>query len=114
MAVQIAQLVGAEIYATVGSEEKKRHLMDIYGIHEDHIFYSRNANFAQGIKRMTQGKGVDVVLNSLSNDLLMASWDSVASFGRFVEIGKRDIYSHAKLPMFQFRKNACFGAVDLD
>lgn len=113
MAVQIAQLVGAEIYATVGSEEKKRHLMDIYGIPEDHIFYSRNASFAQGIKRMTQGRGVDVVLNSLSDDLLMASWDSVASFGRFVEIGKKDIYSHAKLPMFQFRKNACFGAVDL-
>lgn len=113
MAVQIAQLVGAEIYATVGSEEKKRHLMDIYGISEDHIFYSRNASFAQGIMRMTQGRGVDVVLNSLSDDLLLASWDSVASFGRFVEIGKKDIYSHAKLPMFQFRKNACFGAVDL-
>lgn len=113
MAVQIAQLVGAEIYATVGSEEKKRHLMDIYGIPEDHIFYSRNASFAQGIMRMTQGRGVDVVLNSLSDDLLLASWDSIASFGRFVEIGKKDIYSHAKLPMFQFRKNACFGAVDL-
>ena len=114
MAVQLAQHIGAEVYATVGSEEKKSFLMKTYGIPNDHIFYSRNTSFAQGIMRKTQNKGVDVVLNSLSGDSLLASWECVASFGRFVEIGKKDIHSHAKLPMFQFRKNASFIAVDLD
>ena len=111
-AVQIAQHIGAEIYVTVGSEEKKSLIMDLYGIPEDHIFYSRNTTFAQGIMRMTQGRGVDVVLNSLSGDLLVASWECVAPYGRFVEIGKKDIDSHGKLPMFQFAKNIAFGAID--
>lgn len=52
-AVQIAQHIGAEIFVTVGSEEKKMVIMDLYGIPDDHIFYSRNTTFAQGIMRMT-------------------------------------------------------------
>ncbi|KAI0015454.1 reducing type I polyketide synthase [Xylariomycetidae sp. FL0641] len=73
-AVQIAQYVGAEIYATVGSPAKRKLLIDQYGLREDHIFNSRDASFADGIRRMTSGRGVDVVLNSLSGKLLVASW----------------------------------------
>lgn len=114
MAIQIAQYVGAEVYATVGSEEKKHLLMDLYGLPEDHIFDSRNTSFAQGLLRMTQNRGVDVILDSLSGESLLASWGCIASFGRFIEIGKKDIHSHAKLPMYEFRKNTSLGAVDLD
>ena len=114
MAVQIAQSVGAEIFATVGFDEKKRLLMDLYGIPEDHIFYSRDSTFAQGIMRMTQDRGVDVVLNSLSGDSLTASWELVAPFGRFIEIGKSDIIANSKLSMSGFAKNATFSAVALD
>jgi NADPH:quinone reductase-like Zn-dependent oxidoreductase len=68
-----------------------------YNIPEDHIFYSRNTSFAQGIVRMTKFRGMEVILNSLSGDALKASWDCIASFGGFIEIGKKDIHSHAKL-----------------
>lgn len=112
-AVQIAQNIGAEVFATVGSDSKKMLLMERYGIPEDHILYSRDASFAEGIKRMTNGKGVDVVLNSLSGRLLVASWNSIAEFGRFVEIGRKDIDNRGSLPMFPFKRNAMFAGVDL-
>ena len=112
-AVQLAKNIGAEIFVTVGSESKRKLLMDLYGIPKDHIFYSRNTTFAQGVMRMTQNRGVDVVLNSLAGEGLSATWECIASFGRFVEIGKRDIHSHSRLDMFQFAKNVSFSAVDI-
>ncbi|ORY58512.1 fatty acid synthase S-acetyltransferase [Pseudomassariella vexata] len=113
MAMWIAKLRGAEIFATVGFDEKKQFLVDQFGIPEDHIFYSRNTSFAQGIMRVTKGYGVDVVLNSLSGDGLRASWECVAPYGRFIEIGKVDIKSNSALPMASFAKNVSFSAVDL-
>ena len=113
IAIQIAQYMKAIVYVTVGSEAKKRLLMNLYGIPEDCIFYSRDTSFAQGIRRVTQGRGVDIVLNSLSGESLVASWECVAPFGRFLEIGKRDIASHANLPMFPFVKNVSFATIDL-
>ncbi len=111
-AIQVAQAIGAVIYTTVSSEEKKKLLVELYGLPEDHVFYSRDVSFAQGIKRVTQNRDVDVVLNSLSGESLIASWECVASFGRFIEIGKKDIYSHGDLPMFPFANNVTFAAVD--
>lgn len=113
VSVQIAKWIGAEIFATVGTDEKKAFLQKTYSIPEDHIFYSRNTSFAKGIMRMTKGEGVHVVLNSLSGDSLRASWDCVAPYGRFIEIGKVDIKSNAGLPMLGFSKNISFTAVDL-
>ncbi|KAF2465949.1 BcPKS1, polyketide synthase [Lindgomyces ingoldianus] len=114
MAIQIAQLVGAEVFVTVGSQEKKQLVMVRYKIPEDHVFYSRNKSFAEGIRRMTQNRGVDVVLNSLSGDLLTTTWELMAPGGRFIEIGKRDIEANSKLPMEQFRRNVSFCAVSID
>ena len=112
-AIQIAKHIGAEVYATVGSDEKKCLLMETYGIPEDHIFYSRNNIFAAGVKRMTNGRGVDVVLNSLSGDGLVASWECIAPYGRFIEIGKRDIMSGGSISMLPFSENVTFSAVDI-
>jgi NADPH:quinone reductase-like Zn-dependent oxidoreductase len=114
-AIQIAKLFNADIYVTVGSDEKKKLLMDLYHIPEDHIFYSRNASFAQGIRRMTRERGgVDIVLNSLSGDALVSTWECMAPFGRFLEIGKKDILANGSLPMFPFAKNVSFHAIDLN
>lgn len=114
-AIQIAKLFGADIYVTVSSEDKRRLLVDHYGIPNDHIFYSRNASFAQGIKRMTRHRGgVDVVLNSLSGDALVNTWQCIAPFGRFLELGKKDILSNGSLPMLPFTKNVSFHAIDLN
>ncbi|KAI1735289.1 reducing type I polyketide synthase, partial [Xylaria scruposa] len=112
-AVQIAQYIGAEIFATVGSEGKRKLLIDQYGLQDDHIFYSRDSSFADGVKRMTNGRGIDVILNSLSGKLLVASWEVIAEFGRFIEIGRKDIDTRGHLPMFPFIKNALFAGVDL-
>ncbi|KAL9121038.1 MAG: hypothetical protein Q9187_002404 [Circinaria calcarea] len=112
-AIQLSKLLHAEIYTTVGTEEKKKLVMQLYDIPEDHIFSSRNESFAQGIKRMTKNRGVDVVLNSLAGEGLRNSWECVGNFGRFIEIGKRDIYSHKTLPMFPFSRNVIFASLDL-
>ncbi|KAE9366807.1 putative polyketide synthase [Stipitochalara longipes BDJ] len=112
-AIILSQMVGAEIFATVGSVAKKEFLMTEYGIPEDHIFYSRNTSFAKAIHHATNGQGVDLVLNSLAGDCLRETWDSLAHFGRFIEIGKRDITSNSRLEMARFEHNAMFASVDL-
>ncbi|KAI0110924.1 hypothetical protein GGR51DRAFT_569554 [Nemania sp. FL0031] len=114
MAIQIAHMIGAEVFATVGYNEKKQLLMEEFGIAEDHIFYSRNSAFLTGIKHVTQGYGIDVVLNSLSGDALRASWDCVAPYGRFIEIGKADIIANTSIPMGNFQNNVSYCAVDID
>lgn len=113
LAIQLAQSVGAEVFATVGYDHKRDLLIKDYGIPSDHIFYSRDTTFAQGVMRMTQGRGVDVVLNSLVGQGLRMSSECMAPFGRFVEIGKADINSNAPLPMQFLAKNVSFAAVDL-
>lgn len=112
-AIILCQIAGAKIYATVGSVAKKEFLMLQYGLPDDHIFYSRDTSFAKGIRRATNGQGVDLVLNSLAGDALRETWDSLAHFGRFIEIGKRDIVGNSRLEMSRFDHNAMFASVDL-
>ncbi|KAL8726146.1 MAG: hypothetical protein Q9166_006903 [cf. Caloplaca sp. 2 TL-2023] len=112
-AIQLAQLANTEIFATVGTDQKKRLLMDLYNIPEDHIFSSRNLSFADGIKRLTKDRGVDVVMNSLAGQSLRESFECVAPLGRFIEIGKSDMYNGEGLPMAQFLKSVTFASVDL-
>ncbi|KAI0112236.1 polyketide synthase PksD [Nemania sp. FL0031] len=115
LAIQVAQNAGAKVFATVGYDHKKQLLIDHYGIPSDHIFYSRsdNVTFAQGIMTATGGYGVDVVLNSLVGEGLRASWECIAPYGRFVEIGKVDINENSSLPMAPFAANATFASVDV-
>lgn len=114
MVIQLAQRLGAEVYTTVGSEKKRDLLSRLYEIPDDHIFNSRDSRFASGILRVTSNRGVDVVVNSLSGESLQASWETIASFGRFIEIGKADIQSNSKLPMRFFGKNVSFSALAID
>lgn len=112
-AIILAKHAGAEIYATTSSEEKRDFLIREYSIPADHIFSSRNASFAKGVRQKTNGKGVDVVLNCLAGGLLQEGFDSLADFGRFIEIGKRDIELKHCLNMGIFARSATFVAVDL-
>ncbi|KAI1255544.1 hypothetical protein MGN70_003610 [Eutypa lata] len=113
MAIWVAKMVGAEIFATVGLDSKRQLLMDNFGLPYDHIFYSRNTTFAEGIMRVTKGYGVDVILNSLSGESLKSSLDCLSSSGRFIEIGKADIVANSPLPMASLAKNISFSVVDL-
>ncbi|KAL8830784.1 MAG: hypothetical protein Q9191_001239 [Dirinaria sp. TL-2023a] len=112
-AIQIAKHHQAEIFATVGSPEKKKLIQDLYGIPDDHIFNSRDLSFAKGVLRMTHGRGVDCVLNSLSGEALQESWRCVAPFGSFVEIGLKDILSNSSLEMRPFIQDASFTFINL-
>ncbi|KAK0370311.1 KR domain-containing protein [Colletotrichum limetticola] len=112
-AIQICKMVGAEIYCTVGSDEKVQYLESTYGIPRDRILNSRNDSFLVGIKDLTGGRGVDIVLNSLSGELLHASWNCVAEFGKMIEIGKRDFIGNGKLALNVFELNRSYHGVDL-
>ena len=110
-ALQIARHCNAEIFATVGSTEKREFLIDTYCIPPENIFYSRDQSFASELK--IRGKAIDVVFSSLAGEMLLASWESLAPFGRFVDIGKRDIMQKHELPMDPFNENLSFHAVDI-
>ncbi|MGV0853564.1 sulfolipid-1 biosynthesis phthioceranic/hydroxyphthioceranic acid synthase [Mycolicibacterium phlei] len=109
-AIAVARMIGAEIYATAGSEERRQLLRD-WGI--EHVYDSRSTVFADEIRRDTDGYGVDVVLNSVTGAAQRAGLELLAFGGRFVEIGKRDIYGDTRLGLFPFRRNLSFYAVDL-
>ncbi|KAJ5247158.1 hypothetical protein N7468_002141 [Penicillium chermesinum] len=112
-AIIVSQSIGAHIFATVGSLEKKRFLMENYGLKDEQIFFSRDTSFAKGVRSATGGEGVDVALNSLSGDALQATFECVAPFGRFIELGKRDITQNSRLEMAHFNNNVSFASVDL-
>ncbi|KAI0010191.1 fatty acid synthase S-acetyltransferase [Xylariaceae sp. FL0662B] len=113
-AIQVARMLGADIYVTVGSEEKVRFLMENFRLARNRIFHSRDSSFVDGIKKETGGKGIAVVLNSLSGELLHATWSCVAPWGRMVEIGKRDLLSGGRLDMEPFLANRSYTCVDID
>jgi polyketide synthase 5 len=79
----------------------------------DHVYDSRSIEFAEQIRRDTDGYGVDIVLNSVTGAAQRAGIELLALGGRFVEIGKRDIYGDTRLGLFPFRRNLTFHAVDL-
>jgi NADPH:quinone reductase-like Zn-dependent oxidoreductase len=112
-AIQVARLRGAQIFATVGTQEKKDFLVNKFGLKPDHIFSSRDASFVPGILAATHNRGVDVVLNSLTKELLHESWRLCAPFGRFVEIGKADLVAAGRLDIQVFLRSASFIAIDL-
>lgn len=108
-AIQIASLVGANIIATVGSDEKKC-FVQMLGV--KHVYQSRDLSFVDDIEK-NHGK-VDVVLNSLSGELLTESVGLLKPFGRFLELGKRDFYANSPLGLRPFRNNISFYGIDLD
>ena len=109
-AISVAQRHGAEIYATAGSDEKRAYLRKL-GV--QHIFDSRSLDFADGVLAATDGYGVDLVLNSLPGPFLEKGLNLLASGGRFLEIGKRDIYADTPIGLRALRKNISFFAIDL-
>jgi len=109
-AVKIAQWTGAEIFATAGNPEKRNFLHSV-GI--QHVMNSRSLDFADEVMKLTGGNGVDVVLNSLSGEFIPKSLSVLARFGRFLELGVRDIYNNTPLGLRVFEKNLTFVAVGL-
>jgi acyl transferase domain-containing protein/acyl carrier protein len=138
-AIQLAQHAGAEIFATAGSPEKRAWLKSL-GV--QHVFDSRSLSFADEIMRVTSGEseerkakseergakkedrstlhalrstepGVDLVLNSLTGAAINKNLEILKPYGRFLEIGKRDIYENSRVGLEPFRKNLSYFAIDL-
>ena len=113
-ALNVCKHLGCKIFTTVGTKEKREFLKQTYGLTDSQIFSSRNTDFEEKIFQATKGKGVDMVLNSLSEEKLLASFRCVGDDGRFIEIGKYDLQMNNPLPMFAFIKNISFHGVALD
>lgn len=109
----LAQWKGIDVFVTAGTEEKRSFLTSHYGIPANRVFSSRDDSFVQEILAATDSRGVDVIVNSLSGDLLHKSWGLLAPHGRFVEIGKRDIHLNHSLEMGPLRKALSFIHVDI-
>ena len=110
-AIQYALHKGAVVYATAGSA-MRRQMLRMLGVAG--VFDSRSAGFVDDLLAATDGAGVDVVLNSLSGELMKQSVRLLRPFGRFLEIGKRDLYRNTSVGIRPLRHNAAYFAIDID
>ncbi|XP_070508492.1 fatty acid synthase-like [Chironomus tepperi] len=114
-AIHTAMSLEMEVFTTVSTEEKRNYLLELFPkLKPENIGNSRDTSFEDMIMRNTNGKGVDFVLNSLSDDKLLASLRCVGQGGTFVEIGKSDIYRDNKINLGQFVKDISFLSVNAD
>ncbi|AUS77123.1 polyketide synthase [Actinoalloteichus sp. AHMU CJ021] len=100
-AIALARRHGARVLATA-SPGKWSVLRDL-GIPEDHIASSRDTGFEERFRAVTGGRGVDVVLNSLTGEFVDAGLRLTAPGGRFVELGKTDIRDPGTAPGLTYR-----------
>ncbi|KYN37410.1 Fatty acid synthase [Trachymyrmex septentrionalis] len=114
-AIHLALKEGCEVFTTVGTSDKRSFLKKMFPIiPDDHIGNSRDTSFEHMVIRQTKGRGVDIVLNSLAEEKLIASVRCLAQNGRFLEIGKFDLVSNNSLNMSEFNKGISFHGILLD
>ncbi|XP_030317388.1 fatty acid synthase [Calypte anna] len=114
-AIAIALSMGCRVFTTVGSAEKREYLQARFPQLDANSFASsRDTAFEQHVLRVTNGKGVNLVLNSLAEEKLQASLRCLARHGRFLEIGKFDLSNNSQLGMALFLKNVAFHGILLD
>ena len=113
IATRIAQKKGARVYATTESSEGRDFLVNILGISADCIFQSQDTSFAADVMRVTQGAGVDVVINSLVGEhMLRASCKCLTQGGHFIEISSANVATGVTLPIEVLARNITFSVVD--
>ena len=110
-AMQLAKIAGATIFATAGNDEKREYVRQLGAAK---VMDSRSLAFADETLQATDGEGIDIVLNSLPGEAIAKGLSILKTGGRFLEIGKRDIYSDAPLGLHPFRNNLALFAIDLD
>ncbi|MFK7874841.1 MAG: SDR family NAD(P)-dependent oxidoreductase [Paracoccaceae bacterium] len=110
-AIQIAKQKGATIIGTAGSPMKRR-MLELLGV--DYVLNSRTLEYADQVMEITEGKGVDVILNSLAGEAILKNLNILRPFGRFLEIGKRDLYDNSRIGLRPFRNNLSYFGIDAD
>jgi acyl transferase domain-containing protein/NADPH:quinone reductase-like Zn-dependent oxidoreductase/acyl carrier protein len=109
-AVRLALKAGLEVYGTAGSP-MKRQLLRSVGVH--HVLNSRTLEFADEIMALTNEEGIDIVLNSLAGEAIPRSLELLRLYGRFLEIGKRDIYGGTAISLKPFQNSLSYHAIDM-
>ena len=109
--IRIAQMNGLTIFTTAGNE-KKREFLKKMGI--KHIFNSRSLDFKNKILKLTNGIGVDIIINTIAGKTLLQNFRCLAPFGKYIEIGKRDIFENTKIGLKQLSDNISYFVVDID
>lgn len=109
-AINIARVIGAEIFATAGSAEKRAALSSLGIVH---VADSRSLDFADTFREASGGHGMDLVLNALAGPYIDAGLGLLAPHGRFIELGKRDIFEDGALDLIKLKRNRAFYAVDI-
>ncbi|KAH8295236.1 hypothetical protein KR018_009015 [Drosophila ironensis] len=114
-AIRVALAYNLEVFTTCSTPEKKKFLLKTFPqLKEANIGNSRDTSFELMVHRETNGKGVDFVLNSLSEEKLLASVRCLGKSGHFLEIGKFDMANDSKIGMGCFLKEITFHAVLAD
>lgn len=111
-AIYLCQSRGIEVFTTC-APHKRQYIKDTFGLDDDHIANSRDTTFREQVLRMTDGEGVDCVLNSLSGECLHASLQCVKDFGHFCEIGKYDLQNNTRIGLKALERNVSYHAIDL-
>jgi len=112
-AIQVAQHLGAEVYATVGNDDKRSVLVEKFGISPTRIFNSRRLSAVDEILQANDRKGMDVILCSSAGDLMHETWRCIAPLGRFIDVGRTDVLGGGRLELGVFKRNATFSSFDL-
>ncbi|WP_181690458.1 SDR family NAD(P)-dependent oxidoreductase [Streptomyces sp. NBRC 110611] len=107
-ALHYAAHAGAHVVATAGTPAK-RDLLRLLGVR--HVLDSHSLEFAHQVRGLTGGQGVDVVLNSLAGEAISRGLEALRSGGRFIELGKRDLYGNSRLLLRAFLNNLTMSAV---
>ncbi|CAB9503931.1 Mycocerosic acid synthase-like polyketide synthase [Seminavis robusta] len=114
-AIWISLDLGLEIFTTVGSDSKRAFLLDRFpNLKESHILDSRSNYFKSQLLKLTNGRGVDIVLNSFSGERLLKSVEALAKYGHFIDISRYDAFENHQLPMKHFLKNITYSSIALD
>jgi NADPH:quinone reductase-like Zn-dependent oxidoreductase len=109
-AIQVAKWLGAEIFATAGTPEKRAF---VRGLGVEHVMDSRSLAFIDQIRQLTANQGVDVILNSLAGEAINQGLEILRPLGRFLEIGKRDIMENRQVGLRAFAKGLTLASIDL-
>ncbi|KAK8124331.1 uncharacterized protein PG998_000090 [Apiospora kogelbergensis] len=113
-AIMLARHVGAEVFTTCSSNSERDLIAARYGMDVDHILSSLDTSFADAIMARTGGRGVDVAINSLEGPLLKATWECMARFGRFVEIGNADAEAARRLELSPLTRSITISGFSLN
>ena len=111
-AVQVARMIGAIVICSAGTEEKRGFLQEAMAV--KCVTDSRSEQFYHDVMKWTDGKGVDVVLNSLRGDLMRKSIALLSHGGRLYEIGKRGILENSQILMKCYLENKSFLSCHVD